>query len=70
MGSLIEFPIRRVKKQHFNPQAVADRLFIEADFLQRLLDLGYDRSTIALRMVDFRLNVRKLTEIAAQEYPK
>ena len=64
MGSLIKFPIRRIERQHFNPQTV-----MEADFLQRLLDMGYDRSQIALRMVEFRLNVKKLTEIAAQEYP-
>ena len=49
----------------FNPQTT-----MEADVLQRLLDLGYDRSQIAMRMVECRLNVRKLTEIAAQEYPK
>lgn len=65
MGSLIKFPVQRVEKQHFNPQTV-----MEAEFLQRLLDLGYDRSEIAGRMWEFRLNVMKLTEIAAREYPK
>lgn len=65
MDNLIQFPIQRVEKQTIVPTDV-----YEARAIEHWNALGYDRSTIALRMVDFRLNVKLMSETAAREYPK